>query len=101
MSLELITAVSLVGDYAATVAPLGIPDSPPIQPPGTEGVTTIMGWVKWVGLAVCVLGLIAAGTMMAINSRRGEGGEHAGKIGMALGGVIIISAAASLIGFLV
>ena len=41
MSLELITAISLVGDYAATVAPLGIPDSPPIQPPGTEGVTTI------------------------------------------------------------
>ena len=32
--------------------------------------------------------------------RRGEGGEHVGKIGMALGGVIIISAAAALVGFL-
>lgn len=31
--------------------------------------------------------------MMGINSRRGEGGEHVGKIGMALAGVIVISAA--------
>lgn len=60
-----------------------------------------MGWAKWVALAVCVLGLIAAGALMAIQSRRGEGGEHVGKIGMALGGVIVISAAGSLVGFLV
>ena len=78
-----------------------LPDPDPVQPPGTEGLTTLLGWVKWIGLAVCVLGLIAAGTMMAIQSRRGEGGEHAGKIGMALGGVIIISAATSLVGFCV
>jgi hypothetical protein len=38
--------------------------------------------------------------MMAINARRGEGGEHVGRIGMALGGVIVISAAGSLVGFL-
>lgn len=78
-----------------------LPDPDPVQPPGTEGLTTLLGWVKWIGLAVCVLGLIAAGTVMAIQSRRGEGGEHAGKIGMALGGVIIISAATSLVGFFV
>jgi hypothetical protein len=60
-----------------------------------------MGWVKWVALAVCVIGIIVAGALMAINSRRGEGGEHAGRIGFALGGVIVISAAASLVGFLV
>jgi hypothetical protein len=78
-----------------------LPDPDPVQPPGTEGLTTLLGWVKWIGLAVCVLGLIAAGTMMAIQSRRGEGGEHSGKIGMALGGVIIISAATSLVGFFV
>ena len=78
-----------------------VPDPTPVQPPGTEGFTAIMGWAKWVALAVCVLGIIAAGAMMAIQSRRGEGGEHVGKIGMALGGVIVISAAASMVGFLV
>ncbi|WP_242493915.1 hypothetical protein [Sanguibacter massiliensis] len=89
---------------AVAVLPIAIPDDIPdpiaTQPPGTEGLTTIMGWLKWVALAVCIAGLIMAGALMAIQSRRGEGGEHAGKIGMALGGVIVISAAAALVGFL-
>ena len=77
-----------------------IPDPTPVQPPGTEGLLDIMGWVKWIALAICIIGLIVAGAMMAVQSRRGEGGEHAGKIGMALGGVIVISAAGALVGFL-
>ena len=77
-----------------------VPNPPAVQPPGTEGFTTIMGWAKWVALAICILGLFAAGALMAIQSRRGEGGEHVGKIGMALGGVIVISAGAALVGFL-
>ena len=77
-----------------------VPDPAPVQPPGTDGLLSIMGWVKWVALAICIIGLIVAGAMMAIQSRRGEGGEHAGKIGMALGGVIVITAAGSLVGFL-
>ena len=77
-----------------------VPDPDPVQPPGTEGFITIMGWGKWVALAICILGLIAAGALMAVQSRRGEGGEHVGKIGMALGGVIVISAAGALVGFL-
>ena len=78
----------------------GVPDPAPVQPPGTEGLSAILGWAKWVALAVCVLGLIAAGALMAVQSRRGEGGEHLGKIGMALGGVVVISAASALVGFL-
>ncbi len=77
-----------------------VPNPKPVQPPGTEGFLSIMGWGKWVALAVCILGLMAAGAMMGIQSRRGEGGEHVGKIGMALGGVIVISAAATIVGFL-
>jgi hypothetical protein len=84
----------------ATAQVLTVVDPAPIQPPGTEGLNLIMGWAKWVALAICVLGLIAAGAMMAINQRRGEGGEHTGRIGMALGGVVVISAAATLVGFL-
>lgn len=86
---------------AIILFPMQVPNPEPVQPPGTSGFVTIMGWAKWVALAVCILGLIAAGALMAIQSRRGEGGEHVGKIGMALGGVIVISAAASLVGFLV
>ena len=105
------TLIGLVGQAFALVPhapalngfviPLDTPDPAPVQPPGTDGFVTIMGWVKWVALAVCIIGLIVAGAMMAVQSRRGEGGEHVGKIGMALAGVIVISAAATLVGFLV
>lgn len=91
--------MSVLGAVVNVLA--AVPDPEAVQPPGTEGFTTIMGWAKWVALAVCILGLVGAGALMAIQSRRGEGGEHVGKIGMALGGVIVISAAGSLVGFLV
>lgn len=84
----LLTIAGSVGDFLATVPQqviAQVPDPDPIQPPGTGGFNSIMGWA-WVALAVCILGLFAAGALMAIQSRRGEGGEHVGKIGMALGG---------------
>ena len=93
---ELLTQVATL----PSLLPLQLPDPDPVQPPGTEGFNDVMGWGKWVALAVCILALFAAGAMMGIQSRRGEGGEHVGKIGMALGGVIVISAAAALVGFL-
>lgn len=98
-TLDLIASFS---SHLSAFIPLQIPGDPTAkQPPGTEGFTAVMGWAKWVALAVCILGLVVAGAMMAIQSRRGEGGEHVGKIGMALGGVVVISAAGSLVGFLV
>lgn len=93
---ELVTAFN----HWAALIPLDIPNPKPKMPEGLGGIQTIMAWAKWVALAICVLGLVAAGAMMAINSRRGEGGEHVGRIGMALGGVIVISAAGTLVGFL-
>lgn len=89
-----------IGMYHAGNLAAAIPNPGPIQPPGTEGLVSIMGWVKWIALAVCIIGLVVAGALMAVNSRRGEGGEHMGKIAMALGGVIVISAAGALVGFL-
>ncbi|RCK70113.1 hypothetical protein DT076_07910 [Desertihabitans brevis] len=87
------------GDLIGLI-PLEIGDPTAQQPPGTEGLNTILGWGKWVALAVCILGLFAAGALMAVQSRRGEGGEHVGKLGWALAGVVVISAAASIVGFL-
>ncbi len=93
---ELLTQVATL----PSLLPLQLPNPDPVHPPGTEGFNDVMGWGKWVALAICILALFAAGAMMGIQSRRGEGGEHVGKIGMALGGVIVISAAAALVGFL-
>lgn len=95
----LVAAIQTVVEVAA-VLPADLPNPDPVQPPGTDGFTAIMGWAKWVALAVAILALFAAGAMMGINSRRGEGGEHVGKIGMVLGGVVVISAAVAIVGFL-
>ena len=77
-----------------------VPDPSPIQPPGTGGVNTILGWLMWIGLAVAVGALIAVGILVAVSLRRGEGGHVAGTVMMPLLGAIIIGAAAAIIGFL-
>ena len=77
-----------------------VPTPVAAQPPGPEKVATLLGWGKWIGLAMCVAGLIVAGAMMAIQSRRGEGGEHVGTIGKVLAAVILIGAAGAIVGFL-
>jgi hypothetical protein len=70
-------------------------------PPGVgEKFQEVMGWAKWVCLGIAVLGIMAIGAMMTVGSRRGEGGEKVGSLGWALGGVVIIAGAFSLVGFL-
>jgi hypothetical protein len=78
-----------------------LPSPKPIQPAGTgDKIDTIMNWLMYGGLTVCIAGLIIAGAMLAINTRHGEGAQQAGRIGFVLGGVILISAAAALVGAL-
>lgn len=98
--LDTITILQAQVAHFLNLIPMQVPDAGANKPGGLgQGLENIIGFAKWVGLGICVLGLVAAGAMMAINSRRGEGGEHVGRIGMALGGVIVISAAATLVGF--
>lgn len=72
----------------------------PKAPPGFERFTDMMGWVKWLCLGVLVISLMAAGAKMGFGSRQGDGEEHAGRVGRVLLGVIIVTAAGSLVGFL-
>ncbi len=57
--------------------------------------------MSWVALAICVAGVIFAGLAMIISSRRGEGGEHMGKLGTVLAGCVIVGAASGFVGALV
>ena len=68
--------------------------------PGADKFVTIMGWGKYIALGILVLALIGAGVKMALGNRHGGGGEHAGNIGYALGGVLVVSAAFTLVSFL-
>lgn len=77
-----------------------LPDSPAIQPPGTGSVSTLIGWGKWVALAVCLAAGIAAFALLAIKSRHGDGSEGVGWIVKVLIAVVGVSAIASMIGFI-
>lgn len=66
-------------------------------PPGSAGLVTILRWVFYIASAMCVLGVLVAGGMMAISVRHGSGGEHVSRLGWALGGCIIIGSASALV----
>ncbi len=94
--------ISLALTRASLALPSAVPDpGDGSMPPGFEKFIDVMGWAKWLALGALVLALIAAGVMMSVNQRRGEGGEDAGRIMKVVLGAMIVSAAVSIIGFLV
>lgn len=71
-------------------------------PDGVENkVNTVVDWVTAIAISVCILGVIIAGAMMAIGQRRGEGGEHAARLGWVLAGCIVIGTASAVVNALV
>lgn len=73
----------------------------PTQPPGTEGLGTLINWLAWGATFAAVAGLLITAALMALSHRRGEGSEHMSRLGMVLGACVIIAAAGGLVGALV
>lgn len=67
----------------------------------TDRVDTLVSWVTTIAISICILGVIIAGAMMAIGQRRGEGGEHAARLGWVLAGCIVIGTASALVNTIV
>ncbi|MGY1634284.1 hypothetical protein ACI784_21505 [Geodermatophilus sp. SYSU D01186] len=72
-----------------------------VAPPGSEGIVTIVQWVAWTVLAVCVVGVLLVGARMALAHRRGEGAEHAVSLAYVLGGAVLAGSASGLVAALV
>jgi hypothetical protein len=72
-----------------------------VAPPGAEGIATIVQWVAWTVLAVCVVGVLLVAGRMAVAHRRGEGGQYAAELGLVLGGAVLVGSASGLIAALV
>ncbi|MGF1661006.1 MAG: conjugal transfer protein TrbC [Kineosporiaceae bacterium] len=72
-----------------------------VRPPGFEAFAVILQWATWISLTLCVLGVIITGAMMALGSRRGEGAEHAMRLGWVLAAAVVIASASALVGALV
>lgn len=71
------------------------------QPPGTDSFSTILGWVMWIVVALCILGVFLVAGRMAVNHRRGEGADHASALGWVLGACVLVGSGAGLVGSLV
>jgi type IV secretion system protein TrbL len=87
----LIPTPTLTGDAVADT------NASAVDAVGSEGFTTILGWVVWISLAVCIMSLIAVGAQLAASNRRGEGAAHLGRLGTIAAAVVLISGATSII----
>jgi hypothetical protein len=69
--------------------------------PGTteSQFNSVLGWVKYLGLAAVFVGLFMLGGKMALNHRNGTSGEHLGSLGMIIGALVLIGSASSIVGF--
>ena len=72
-----------------------------VPPPGAEGIATIVQWVAWTVLVLCVVGVLLVGGRMAVAHRRGEGARYAAELGYVLGGAVLVGSASALIAALV
>ena len=90
------TTFSATADVLAVLDPgQGVP------PPGAEGIATIVQWVAWTVLTICVVGVLLVAGRMAVAHRRGEGGQYAAELGLVLGGAVLVGSASALIAALV
>ncbi|MFF7865379.1 hypothetical protein ACFZCT_02795 [Streptomyces qaidamensis] len=85
---------------AGNLLAAGVPQ-PQSNAPGelTSKVNTVLGIAAWAGTAAGVAGVLITGTMMAISLKRGESSEHMSRLGMVLGGCVLVATAGPLVGF--
>ncbi len=80
-------------------ADINVPAS--VQPPGTAGLLTVLGWGAWIVTLVCIAGIFAVAAKMAFSHRRGEGSEAVGQLGWVMGACVLIAAAGPIVNLLV
>ena len=78
-----------------------IPTPVGVQPPGTQGLTTILSWIAWAVTFLCVVGVFFVAGSMAFAHRRGESSEAIGKLGWVMGACILGASATSLVNVLI
>ena len=93
----MLTQLSALENYFHA-ALLPLIDITPTQPPGTEKITQILGYVAWGAGVVCLIGILFVAGKLAINARHGEGIEEAKGLLWILLALILIGSAGALVG---
>lgn len=98
---SLLTEASNILAAATPGAGSGSVPDPKSNAPGelTSKVDTVLGIVAWAGTAAGVLGVLVTGAMMAVSLKRGESSEHMSRLGMVLGGCVLVATAGPLVSF--
>ncbi|MGC5031235.1 hypothetical protein [Micromonospora sp. DT229] len=63
----------------------------------SEKVQQVLGLLAWAGTAAGVVGVLVTGAVMAISHKRGESSEHMSRLGMVLGGCILVATAGPIV----
>lgn len=66
-------------------------------PPNADAIVQVLGWVMWIAILVSVASLIILGAMIATRMRNGQGLAAVGRLGIILGGIILIGASTALV----
>lgn len=101
MNITMTTPHDLLAAGYSHLLAVDIPAPIGVQPPGTEGLTTILGWIAWGVTFLCVVGVFFVAGSMAFAHRRGEGSEAVGKLGWVMGACILGASATSLVNVLI
>ncbi|WP_329473059.1 hypothetical protein OIE75_32325 [Streptomyces sp. NBC_01723] len=86
-------------NYLAT----GEVPSPKRQAPQSlaDAIDTVLGIASWAGTAAGVAGVLVTGVMMAVSVKggQGQGSEHMSRLGMVMGGCVLVSTAGPIVTF--
>src|SRR5659263_467736 len=72
-------------------------DSTPVAIPGVTKLQAVIGYSAWVATALCLIGLIVTGALMAVAHHHGTN-QHVGRLGMVAAGCLIVGAASPIAG---
>jgi cytochrome b561 len=68
--------------------------------PGLTGVQTVISFISWISAALCLIGLVIAGAMLAVSYQQGNT-EHTGRLGSVATGCLIVGSASTIIGAII
>lgn len=71
---------------------LGIADPGSVQPPGTDGVSTLLSYMKWGGTITAIVGLLTVGYKFTLGGDR-HSQDGVGMLAKVAGGMLIFGAA--------
>lgn len=75
-----------------------VPNPTATEPPGFAGINTMLGWIKWGCYLACLVGVLVAAGLWAVDRwGRGQGGEHVKGIATSVLAAVVVGAAGAVI----